>query len=95
MIASKLELFYMAVRKRLFFSSYRPCMGPGGTDSLTWPLGKTLKFFYFPYMIKFANSEFLLAIRGPKLAWRGLEDKFFKHKIGSLFFYLHPWNALE
>jgi len=46
-------------------------------------------------MIKFANSEFIFAIRGPKLAWESVQDKFSKHKIGGFFFYLHPWNDLE
>jgi len=41
-------------------------------------------------MIKFANSEFIFAIRGPKLAWRGVQDKIIKPPIGSFFFYLHP-----
>jgi len=43
-------------------------------------------------MIKFANSKFIFAIRGPKLARRNIEDKFIKHKIGDLLFYMHPWN---
>jgi len=43
-------------------------------------------------MIKFANFEFIFAIRGPKLARRGVVDKLIKHKVGGLFFYLHPWN---
>jgi len=53
------------------------------------------KIFYFPWMIKFANFEFIFAIRGLKLAMGGVEDKFFKHKIGGFFFYLHLWNDLE
>jgi len=39
-------------------------------------------------MIKFANFEFIFAIRGPKLAREGAQDKFFKHKIGDFFFFL-------
>jgi len=46
------------------------------------------------HMIKFANLEFIFAIRGPKLAWRSIEDKLIKHKIGGLLFYRHPWNDL-
>jgi len=41
--------------------------------------------FYLPHMIKFANSEFIFAIRDPKLAKNGIPDKLIKHKIGGLF----------
>jgi len=41
-------------------------------------------------MIKFANFEFIFAIRGPKLAWRHEEIQNFKqHKIG-VHFYIYP-----
>jgi len=36
-------------------------------------------------MKKFANFEFRLAIRGPKLAWGVVQDKLIKHKIGGFF----------
>jgi len=43
-------------------------------------------------MIKFEILEFKFAIKGPKLARRGLEDKLIKHKIEGLLFYMHPSN---
>jgi len=36
--------------------------------------------------MKFENYEFIFAIRGPKLAKEGVQDKFFKHKIGAFSF---------
>jgi len=33
-------------------------------------------------MIKFEKLEFIFAIGGPKLARRGIQDRFIKHKIG-------------
>jgi len=45
-------------------------------------------------MIKFANFEFIFAIRGPKLAWRGVVDKLIKHKIGGPFFTCIPGMTL-
>ncbi len=51
---------------------------------------KNPEFFYFSQMIKFANFEFILAIRGPKFARRHIEGKLMKFKIGGLFFYMHP-----
>jgi len=41
-------------------------------------------------MIKFANFEFIFAIKGPKLAKRGVENKLIEHKIGGLFFTCTP-----
>jgi len=46
-------------------------------------------------MIKFANFEFIFAIKCPKLTRRGVQGKLIKHKIGGYLFYLHPWNDLE
>jgi len=46
-------------------------------------------------MINFANFEFIFAIKGPKIARRGVQGKFIKYNIGGFSFYLHPWNDLE
>jgi len=44
------------------------------------------EIFYFPDMMKFANFEFMFAIRGPKLARRSVQGKLIKHKIGGFLF---------
>jgi len=41
-------------------------------------------------MMKFGNFELIFAIRDTKIVRIGVEDKLFKHKIGGLFFYIHP-----
>jgi len=58
-----------------------------GPHSTTW---ENLETFYFPSMIEFANSKFIFAIKGPKLARKVNKKKNLKHNIGGFFFYLHP-----
>jgi len=42
-------------------------------------------------MIKFANFEFMFAIKGSILGRRDVKDKLIQHKIEGLF-YMHLWN---
>jgi len=42
------------------------------------------EILYLPHIVQFANFEFLIAIKDPKLAREGVLYKIFKHKIGVI-----------
>jgi len=64
--------------------------GRGELTPLCLATRENTEIFYFPCMIKFANSEFILVIRGPKLAKRGVQCRLIKHKIVGFSLHLHP-----
>jgi len=45
-------------------------------------------------MIKFVNFEFIFAIKGPKLAGRGVNNRNNTAQNRGAFFYFHPWLDL-
>jgi len=64
--------------------------GKEGQGELTPSPWENPEIFNLPHMIKFANFEFIFAIRGPKLVIRVVLDKLVKHKIGGSFILLAP-----
>jgi len=51
---------------------------------------KNADIFYFLHIIKFVNSEFIFAIKDPKLYESGHEHTLNKAQNRELFFYMHP-----